>query len=146
MHEWGKEMGEKDDTFGLCRQYLVPFYDEGTQELVMKTRSLTPLEEREELGDRCRIDAVLGNGRGWKPVAATHDLAIVLEKRRRGQGEAYRLRTVGEDTLLDLFHFEDRRKAFSAFIESVRRYEDMVTGPIRVLATQQIEALLALWT
>ncbi len=51
---------------------------------------------------------------------------------------------MGEDTLLDLFHFEDRRKAFSAFIESARKYENMVTGPVRVLATQQIETLLAL--
>lgn len=137
-------MGNHDDRLGLCRHYLVPFYDEGRQELVIKTRSLTPSEEIEGLGDRSRVDAMLGSGRGWKPVAATHDLAIVLEKRRRGEGVAYRLRTVGEDTLLDLFHFEDRRKAFSAFIESVRKYENMVTGPIRVLATQQIETLLTL--
>ncbi len=137
-------MGESSERFGLCRHYLVPLYDEGTQELVIKTRSLSPSEELEELGDRSRADAVLGSGRGWKPVAATHDLAIVLEKKRRGEGIAYRLRTVGEDTLLELFHFEDRHQAFSAFIEHVRKYENMVTGPIRVLATQQIEALLAL--
>ncbi len=138
-----KEMGRKDEQFGLCRHYLVPFYDEGTQELVIKTRALTPSEEN-GLGDRSRADAVLGSGRGWQPVAATHDLAVVLEKKRRGDGIAYRLRTVGKDTLLDFFHFEDRREAFSAFIESVRKYENMVTEPIKVLATQQIEALLTL--
>ncbi len=137
-------MGRKDKALGLCRHYLIPFYDEDTQELVFKTRSLTPSEERDGLGDRGRAFAILGSGRGWKPVAATHDLAIVLEKRGRGAEFAYRLRTVGEDTLLDLYHSEDRRKAFSSFIESVRKYENMVTGPIKVLATQQIEALLTL--
>jgi len=85
-------MGNHDERFGLCRHYLVPVCDEGRRKLVIKTHSLTPSEEIEGLGERSRVDAMLGSGRGWKPVAATHDLAIVLEKRRRDEGVAYRLR------------------------------------------------------
>jgi hypothetical protein len=135
---------EHDPSNQILGYYLVPTYNREQGELVIQARCLTAEESELVLGGAQWTGEFPAGGSDWKPIAATLDMAIILERHGEGQRASYRLKTVAEHTLLDVFFFEDRKAAFAAFVDSVRCYEGTHKLEVAVLATQQIESILAL--
>ncbi|PKN46148.1 MAG: hypothetical protein CVU59_06955, partial [Deltaproteobacteria bacterium HGW-Deltaproteobacteria-17] len=117
--------------------------DEANRETVIRSRCLTVEETQAIVGDRDHIERILEAASDWYPIACTADLAIILEQCREPQCASYRLKTASEQSLLDIFYFEERNSAFSAFAEDVGRYEKMRGGEVSVLTGELIEKHLA---
>ena len=121
---------------------LYSTYDVPSEERVIKPIPLVHSKTSKISSNRWAIDSKLSINRGWQPIAATHDFALILERSSKGKNTSYRLKAVGRDDQIDLFYFDHLTEAFCAFLESVRKYEDINNYSVPILATQQIETLL----